>query len=913
MRFVHRFAIRHPVPVFALAAIAILSAAPGLLKLRLRTDGYALVPAGRPEVAFDRVVRDEFDAEDLVVVLVRSRHPDGIFNPDTLRLIQRLTHRFQALEGVQEHNVSSLETEHSHRVRPGTLDFRRFLETLPETPEALATLRADLERIRLHTGTFLSSDGSAASILVGVPPGADRTALYGRIRTIIADEGGLPEEVCVIGAPVAEALLGLHILEDLGVPRSLLGIAARAEADGGGWRLPHSLYELRRFVGRHIGLVPMAILVMLLVFVVCFRSVAAASLPLVEVGACLVTVFGLMGWLGVPIYLTIAVMPVILTAMGVADEIHIFDRYVQLLRADRGGAYRTVLTAAMDEMWVPVAKTSLTTAVGFLSFALSPLGPVRAFGIFTSVGIIFCMLWSLTVVPAMLSVARPAWFVGRDSRAAGGQRRVARLLAALAALACRRRGVLLAVGLLVVLAAPLGLRRVVVQDSWIEGFARDSEFYRATQVFNELFLGTHILLVRVVADAPTIECELGATALGHHALTLPADRVSDSEGLVGCVLRIRRFQAAATDPNAREFIRRVDEWRARIESVERGADGLVVRHERRRGSPVIAMQPRSDERFAVQIVAEPFTQPELVKQVGALEEFIAGQRDRTVGGVIGTAALLSTTNLMARGLREEARRVPDSADRIEWLWGQYGRIRGGERLRQAVSEDYAHGLVTVFLKNANFVDVQALMDAIRGYERERLKPHGISLGFAGDVAVSQTLIRAIVQTQVWSLVLSLGGILALTTIMARSLHWGVYAVLPCALAVLVNFALMGWGGMPLGVATSMFAGMTLGIGVDFSIHLLERYRLAIAAGRSRDDALVEAVAVSGPAIVIDAAGIALGFGILVLSQVPANARLGALVVLSIVNCLVATLILLPALLSAWPPRQRAPGNAERAS
>ncbi len=130
---------------------------------------------------------------------------------------------------------------------------------------------------------------------------------------------------------------------------------------------------------------------MLLVFFAAFRSVAAAVIPLIEVGACLVTVFGLMGWCGVPIYLTVAVMPVILTSMGVADEIHIFHHYAELLRATPGQPQRTTLRTALDEMWVPVVKTSVTTAIGFLSFALSPLGPVQAFGLFTAVGIIFCM------------------------------------------------------------------------------------------------------------------------------------------------------------------------------------------------------------------------------------------------------------------------------------------------------------------------------------------------------------------------------------------------------------------------------------------------------------------------------------------------------------------------------------------
>ena len=70
----------------------------------------------------------------------------------------------------------------------------------------------------------------------------------------------------------------------------------------------------------------------------------------------------------------------------------------------------------MDEMWRPVVKTSVTTAVGFLSFALSPIGAVRAFGIFTAVGIVFCMAWSLAVTPAMLALARPGWMIGRRGR-----------------------------------------------------------------------------------------------------------------------------------------------------------------------------------------------------------------------------------------------------------------------------------------------------------------------------------------------------------------------------------------------------------------------------------------------------------------------------------------------------------------
>ena len=125
-------------------------------------------------------------------------------------------------------------------------------------------------------------------------------------------------------------------------------------------------------------------------------------------------------------------------------------------------------------------------------------------------------------------------------------------------------------------------------------------------------------------------------------------------------------------------------------------------------------------------------------------------------------------------------------------------------------------------------------------------------------------------------------------------------MIPCARSVLINFAVMGWLNIPLGVATSMFAAMTLGIGVDFAVHVLEGFSLSRERGLSPDAALSESMARTGPAVAINAAAIALGFGVLTLSQVPANARLGALTILGLASCLLASLVLLPVLLHWWP-------------
>src|SRR5208282_3365397 len=99
---------------------------------------------------------------------------------------------------------------------------------------------------------------------------------------------------------------------------------------------------------------------------------------------------------------------------------------------------------------------------------------------------------------------------------------------------------------------------------------------------------------------------------------------------------------------------------------------------------------------------------------------------------------------------------------------------------------------------------------------------------------------------------------------------------------------------------SMFAAMTLGIGVNCAVHLLAGVEQALAAGASTPEAVRRALTLTGPPALVNTLAMSAGFGVLMLSQVPANARLGLLLVLGLVNCLVASLLLLPVLLHWWP-------------
>lgn len=820
-----RAAIRHPLRTLAAALLATLAAAPGLLRLELRTDGHSLVPAENPSVVYDSEVRERFGVRDPIAVVIRTPHPAGVFNPETLRRVRDLTAALERLDGVGPANLVSLATENTFRLRPGTFLLRTFLEPPPETPERIAEVRDDLRRIGIYQGVLVSADGRATAVMVGTPPGDDRSGFHRRLRETVAAVPLGGDSIDVVGAPVAETLLGSHILDDLE------------------------------------GLVPIVLAVMALVFLAAFRHPFAALAPLATLGACLVTTFGLMGWLGVPVYLTTTILPVILTAVGVTDQIHIYYRYAELRRGRPDLDPAGLAQATLDEMAWPVAQTWVTTAVGFLSFAISPLPPVQAFGLFAALGILVCLSWSLGVVPALLVLVRPR--LRRASRPDG-------IFGGLARVAIRRRGLILAGSSLLVLVSLDGLRRLTVQDSWVDGFAPRSELAQAMRRFDRQFLGAHQLLVTVRAEPLSYEGEIRGADLGRHSLELPPGL--DPARLPGSWLRI-----SSKEKN----------WSGSIESARREGGRLVLRLPLKGGSPGFWLDPRPDERLKVEIGKEPFMIPGVLRQVRDLERFLEDHPG--VGGVLGPAKYLETTAFMLDPDDPGSRQLPDRPQEARSLWSHYGRVRGAERLRQLAAPDWSEAVVTVFLKDSNYGATSRLMDDLRAWERERLAPQGLRLGFAGDVAVSQALIGAIVTTQVRSLGLSLVGIFLLTALLGRSLRRGLLCVVPPGLAVLVSFAAMGWLGIPLGVATSMFAAMTLGVGVDYAVHLLEQYR--------RGSVLADALAATGPAIVTDTLGVGIAFSVLLLSQVPANARLGGLLALSLLVCLAATLLLLPAVLA----------------
>lgn len=727
-------ALRHPRR--ALAAWLLLTLLPlgGLARLRHDTDGQAMAPRGDPAIARDREIRALFGLRDQLLVFFDSGRPGGIFHPRLLEGLRRLSDQLAAFPELGRGHVSSLRSEPRCRLFAGWGEtYRDFLTPPPRSEGELAALKEDLlhPSARLYGGTLVTADRGGAAISIGVPGHGelDRERLYHRVEALAAPWRGEGLRVDVVGAPAAEATLAAAILRDIAllIPLSILVIAAVLRLGTGRW--------------------------------------APVLVVLAKMAANLLFTFGLLGWLGWPIYLTVAIVPVVLAAMSLADEIHVFTRFQRAL-GERGDDRATAIGATYGELALPVLVATLTTCAGFLACLPSPIAPVQALGVAAAIGTFYSLFFTLTATPAVLILLPARLFAPRRPREARPPRRERFLPWVLR----RRRGVLFGLAGLSLVAAA-GASRLVVQDSWIDHFSRRDPLRQATERVNRRLFGVHRLEVRL----------------------------------------------AFPEPGALE-------------------------------------------------------RPEVLAAVGRLEALLAARPD--VGGVLGPyARLAAAADFWNLG---DAFRHGDAS---RYLIPRFDFAPGRLRRQQFLADGSSQGLLTLFLKNANFRDTARVMAAVAAGHGELLAPFGGSFSFAGDVAVSQAMIPAVVRSQMLSLPLALVCVFLVVLLLCPSPRLALYAILPVAASGLWLLGGLGFLGIPLGVASSMFFVLALGLGVDsHSIHLAMRWR-------EDGDPLAALLEVRRP-ILLNTLAVALGFGLLAFSEVPANRTLGLLISLGLlVGCL----------------------------
>jgi uncharacterized protein len=178
------------------------------------------------------------------------------------------------------------------------------------------------------------------------------------------------------------------------------------------------------------------------------------------------------------------------------------------------------------------------------------------------------------------------------------------------------------------------------------------------------------------------------------------------------------------------------------------------------------------------------------------------------------------------------------------------------------------------------------------------------VGITGSSYLYKVLTDLLVSGQILSLLVSLLGVALVVGLIFRSVRYGLLSMIPLGFTITLNFGIMGWLNIPLDTATTMLASIAIGIGVDYTVHFLSKYRRELRAGRTSHDAVGETIQTTGRAITYNVMAVAAGFAVLLFSSFGPIATLGALVALSMGISGLAALTLLPAALMATEAKQK---------
>jgi predicted RND superfamily exporter protein len=648
-----------------------------------------------------------------------------------------------------------------------------------------------MERLKEHlygnemfVGWLVSEDRTMALILAKVIRGDDWTddtklrSAYAEFKKIVEEEQGKEDRLYIAGQPVLEATFVDFIIGNLKV------------------------------------MLPIVTAVIILLLYFSLGNLRGIVLPLLVVSAGVIWCMGIMSMVGVPLYDMTTMTPVILMAIGCAYGIHILNRYQEEATTSIDREKKAIVLQTMLSIWPPVVMSSLTTAVGFASLSMSSLTVIRSFGIFTGVGIICALIFSLTFIPAGLMLLKLPDSEKRGKRNSAVKNVVQDYTSLALDFVGRRvyryRIAICAIFALVALLSAPGFFKVRVDESWLEMFNPDSEVYIANNLISEKMNGVVSLNIVVEGDK-----------------------------------------------------------------------------------------------------ADAIKSPAVLKKMDGLQGFIEEMEE--VGGSISIVDYIKRMNKVMNEDREEFNRIPDTRDAIAQYLLLYSLSGDPDDFDEVVDYDYRQANMTVLLKNDHTASVKKVTERINRYTRENFKDEPVKLNLTGYAFITEVVVDLAVRGMLVSIAMSILVIYIMTASMFRSFMGGFYNVIPITTAMLLNIGLLGMLSIPIGFNNSVAFAVAMGVGVDYAIHLVFKFRKEAADIDDLSEVIAVTLKTSGKAILFNAVVVTAGFLVLTASNFTGHRVLGWLLSLSMITSFIGSVTLLPAALSLFRPSFAVPrrDNSQR--
>jgi predicted RND superfamily exporter protein len=859
-----------------------------LPRAELDNNNIRFVPEDDEARLTSEYIDDTFGSSLFILVALERRDGD-IFDSAFIKRIREFTGRMEEIEITGEIN-SIVSSDYITGERDSIVVEKLIQDDFSGSPEETGELKRRLLSWDMYRRALVSDDYTATQILIPLDLAYEETSRpevinsFAEIRDIAKTMFAPYANVYVTGIPIISVTINEAMRADL------------------------------------VIMIPLVFLVVLLILCFSFRRLDAVVLPVITVVAAVIWTMGAMPLLGVKLTVLSTVLPVILVAVGSAYGIHVVTHYQDDMRPGMSREEHTALVLGLlRKIGKAVFLAALTTFAGFGSFCFTRVLPIREFGIFSSFGVLSSFIIALTLIPAIIIARGPRPVKTGAAKEAEGGDSLASGIAGLFSVITGKRRTVICVTLLIVAVSIYGVTRVVIDNVFVEYFKTTTDISRSDRFIREKFGGSKV--VSVVAQAESSEALLDPqvlSAMDSLGLFLE-ERVPEVGKVMGFTDLVKRMNQVFYADESPEGVKPA----ARTETSELFSfedfddfdfEGYFEDYDDEGYDEGYIDEDYIDGNAGLENSFSGATKDEGdEKQPASLEDLVALLREATGSG--------KNRSMSANELIREAERLVNYEGMAYYEIpsdpARYGKT-SREELQRLVSgyllflsgniDSYANNPLeptaiktTVQLRTLGEEDTNRALAAIRRFIGDYFPKH-IKTTVGGSALVEASLNRLVVQSQISSVVISIFLVFLIIAVSNKSLLAGIIGIAPLSISVLINFAVMGFLGIKLNIGTSMVASVSVGIGIDYTIHYIETYKREYRLKGSGGDFLRRTFVTSGKAILINAVSVGAGFAVLMFSQFVMLRHLGLLIALTMGTSAVVSLTVIPVLLRLIKPK-----------
>lgn len=297
---------------------------------------------------------------------------------------------------------------------------------------------------------------------------------------------------------------------------------------------------------------------------------------------------------------------------------------------------------------------------------------------------------------------------------------------------------------------------------------------------------------------------------------------------------------------------------------------------------------------------ETIKSPEVVAYLDQIQTKL--EANPLVGKSSSVADIVKRINRVLHDNDNAYDKVPDSIEAVGQFLFLFQSSGDPNDLDNFVDQEARQGNIWIQMKGGDNQQMTAVESELESFVKTNSPPDGVTLHWSGLTYINKVWQDLMVFGMLKAILGSFIVVFVLMVILFRSLTLGFLSMVPLSVSILLSYGLIGWVGKDYDMPVAVCSSLSLGLGIDFAIHFIQRFQAHYAKTKDLDETNRYMFGEPGRAIARNAVVISLGFLPLVASSLTPYVTVGIFFALLMAFSTVSTLFVLPAALRIAEPR-----------